>query len=101
MWEIVAGEMQSWGAVGSFSAVPIVEAPPEMLTMLRRAQADADANLKEKGPFKAPIAAVRYGALPSGYREEVPARVLGPGAYHLLLFSEQGQISKAFDVPAA
>lgn len=50
-------------------------------------------------PGAAPMAALRYGVLPTGFTESNPVRRLGPGCYRLLVFAlEDGDLSLEFRV---
>ncbi len=102
LWEVVANEGQRETAVeGSVSITPLAEATPEMLEMLRRAEENFLALVRESPPLTTPISSVQYGKVPEGYREEAPARKLRAGHHDFTAMFAQGRASGEFDVPAA
>ncbi len=77
LWELVADEMKPVEIGESFmTAVPLEEAPPHMLDLLRMAEANAEQRLQKEGPFKTPVDAVRYGVSPPGSSAAARARSL-------------------------
>ena len=105
-WQLTAGDVQAVPAgegtfTATFTAVPIAEAPPELLEMLRQAEANFMNRIRERGPTKPPIALIRYGVVPPGCTQEVLARKLSPGEYEVSVVAEQGQGAARFSVPAA
>ena len=100
VWELLAekGETVEGGVV---SITPIEQAPPEMLEMAQRAEANFLRQMREGPPPTRPVSIVRYGIAPQGYRERFPARELAPGRYDVGGMSAQGQLTGEFDVPAA
>jgi hypothetical protein len=102
VWEVSAVELQRVPAdEGVFAAIPLAEAPPELLELFKKAKSAFDRQLAERGPRKALIEAVRYGVVPEGYKEHAPASRLVPGDYEISVFAEQGQGAARFHVPAA
>ena len=85
--ETTGGLLQSW---------PIDEAPVELLATLNDIQERADRELAERGPRKPPLAAVTYGVLPAGYRDECVAAPLSAGEYYVTVLGEQGQGATTF-----
>ncbi|HEY6140243.1 MAG TPA: hypothetical protein VI670_21015 [Thermoanaerobaculia bacterium] len=96
-WQFIAEEFQDVETSGGmFQSWPIDEAPPEILAILNGMQERADRELAERGPRKPALAAVTYGALPAGYRDECAAAPLAAGEYSVSVLGEQGQGSTTF-----
>ena len=101
-WKLTSGSVRRVPASeGHLVAIPISEAPPELLEMARLAKANALARLAEKGPSKSAIPSIRYGVAPEGFEEEAPASSLSPGEYDVWVLAEQGQAESHFKVPDA
>ena len=100
-WEFVANEMKPVQGASVLVAVPLAEAPPELLALLQSAEAKALRRVEESGPIKEPTSVVVYGDTPAGYRDKTPGRPLEPGRYRVMVFAEQGRGSEGFIVPAA
>ena len=102
VWHLMASEMVTVPpGDGVFSAIPISEAPPELLEMARLAEERALKQLRERGPLKIPISEIRYGVVPTGYKQEAVATALEPGEYEASVVTEQGEGGVRFRVPAA
>src|SRR5215470_20009547 len=96
-WRMMASDVSS--SQGTFAAVPITEAPPE-LPILPSSDRAIAASL-EPAPERPPLASVRYGVVPEGYRQERSASPLSPGGYDVFVIAKSARAEAHFDVPNA
>lgn len=85
----------------SFQAWPIDQAPAWALRAVEEIATREATRIKEEGPYFPARKELTYGEVPSGYREDLPAKALAPGTYNLIIFAEQGNALASFEVSAA
>ena len=99
VWELVADEGNMVGDE-AVSVAPI-QADPELPEVVRYGEVQFLSRALDGLPLTTPISLVRYGVIPRGYRESLPAEQLIPGRYSIMAVSAQGRASGEFDVLTA
>ena len=87
-------------AESSFQVWPIDQAPEWALKALQQVSEREAKRIETKGPYFATRQTLKYGEVPRGYREDLPAKKLSPGRYTVTVFAEQGSAAASFEVPA-
>ena len=102
-WELIndAFKPVDVSSESSFQVWPIDQAPEWALQAVEQISQREAKRIKEKGPYFPTRKTLKYGEVPPGYREDLPAKKLPPGKYTLTVFAEQGSASTFFEVPAA
>jgi hypothetical protein len=85
----------------SFQIWPIDQAPKWVLEALEEISEREAKRIETLGPELPTRSTLKYGEVPPGYREDLPAKRLAPGKYTVTIFAEQGTAAASFEVPAA
>jgi len=85
----------------SFQIWPIDQAPEWALQAVEEISQREANRIQSDGPYFPSRQTLKYGEVPTGYREDLRARPLAPGKYTLTIFAEQGSGATFFEVPAA
>ena len=97
VWRLMADEVTTVPAgKGLFIAVPLAEAPPELIAQIPLARAVAD-----EAPATPLLSSIRYGVVPEGYRQEAPASPLSTGGYDVFVSAKWAKAASHFHVPGA
>lgn len=78
---------------------PIDQAPEWALEALEQISQREARRIETQGPYFPTLQTLKYGEVPPGYREDLPAKKLAPGKYTLTVFAEQGSGFTFFEVP--
>jgi hypothetical protein len=102
-WELIDDALKPVEVAGesSFQSWPIDQAPEWALKALEEISQREATRIETEGPYSPARETLKYGEVPPGYREDLPAKELAPGRHTLTVFGEQGNAATFFDVPAA
>jgi hypothetical protein len=102
-WELINDAFKPVEVSGesSFQTWPVDEAPEWALKALEEILQREAKRIETQGPYFPTRRTLKYGEVPAGYREDLPAKKLAPGKHSLTVFAEQGNASTFFEVPAA
>lgn len=92
VWEFSPTEMQpSKVARAQFTHIPLADVHPETIKQLGELA-------NREGGFDKPVATIKYGVVPAGYREDVsPQRLKHGSSYNVMMIGKEGHASATFD----
>ena len=100
-WELIHDAFKAAGndiIESSFQVWQVEQAPAWALKAIEEISEREAKRIETEGPYFPTREELKYGDVPEGYREDLPAKKLVPGKYTLIIFAEQGTAAASFEV---